>query len=109
MTVMPIQGSRTLAAVRAVPTSYKRRARYDWVAVDLCIDGGCKRGELVWSRLADEDKAEAVRRLNRDLRLNDIEIAERIGISEQTVFRVRRDNRIAAALPTGRNGKAIVR
>jgi DNA invertase Pin-like site-specific DNA recombinase len=108
MTITPIRGSRTLATMPALPTSYKRRARYDWVAVDLCIDGGCKRGELVWSRLADEDKAEAVRRLNR-ARLNDIEIADRIGISEQTVFRVRRDNRIPAATARGVNGKALIR
>lgn len=108
MTVTPVQGTRTLASMPALPSSYKRRARYDWVAVDMLLDGGCKRGELSWNLLPDVDKVEAVRRLNR-ARLNDTEIADRIGISKRTVERVRSDNRIPAATAPGVNGKAIVR
>jgi DNA-binding NarL/FixJ family response regulator len=99
---MPLRAARPTAA-RATSTSFANDVEYDWVAVDLAI-----RGELHPSLLHTPDREEVVRRLNR-AGLTDPEIAQRTGMVERTIFRIRKRLNLDSALPFGVTTRALVR
>jgi len=85
-------------------TSFALDVDYDWVAVDLAMEG-----HLPASALRRADRDEAVRRLHAD-GLTDLQIADRLGMHDRQVFRVRHDRLgLPYVTPPGRNTKAGVR
>lgn len=82
---------------RGRPSKAQQEAFRDEVAIDLAM-----AGERV--PLTSAERREAVRRLHAT-RVTDREIAERLGLNVRTVFRIRAELGLPAAV--GRDGKAI--
>jgi hypothetical protein len=85
-------------------TSFALDVEYDWVAVDLAVEGHLPHTSL---RRADRD--EAVRRLH-EMGLTDLQIGARLGIHDRQVFRIRHDRLgLPPVTVRGRNAKATTR